>query len=78
MHLYTPVLLGRWTLDVSYVEVEEAVLRGYRWGGRIRLRRNDGDVTVTTMGGNYRRIAELLRKKGVRVRGNEGPRSTSA
>ena len=78
VHVYTPVLLGRWTLDVPYVEVDEAVLRRYRWGGKILLRRTDGDVTVTTMGGNYRRIAELLREKGVRVTGDEGPAGVSA
>jgi hypothetical protein len=73
VHTYTPVLLGRWTLNVRYVEIEEAVLRRHRWGGKIRLRRNDGDVTLTTMGGNYVRIARLLRDKGVRVTGDQSP-----
>ena len=67
VHLYTPVLVGRWTLDVPYGEIAEAVLRSYRWGGRIRLRVDAGDVTVTTMGANYVRIADLLREKGVRI-----------
>jgi hypothetical protein len=77
MHAYTPVLMGRWTLDVPFVEVDEAIVRRYRWGGKIRLRRSDGDVTVTTMGGNYVRIAELLREKGVRVTADQGPAGTS-
>jgi len=67
VHLYTPVLVGRWTLDVPYGEIDEAVLRRYGWGGRIQLRRDGGDVTVTTMGANYVRIADLLREQGVRV-----------
>ena len=67
LHAYTPVLFGRWTLDVPYVEIDEAVLRRYRWGGKIQLRRPDGDVTLTTMGGNYLRIGNLLRDKGVRI-----------
>src|SRR5262245_28233017 len=64
---YTPVLFGRWTLTVSYAEIEDAVVRRHRWGGRVRLRRKAGDVTFTTMGGNYVRIGNLLRDKGVRV-----------
>ena len=77
LRAYTPVLFGRWTLVVPYAEVNDAVLRRYRWGGRIRLRRSDGDVTVTTMGGTYVRIADLLREKGVRVTGEEGPAGKS-
>jgi hypothetical protein len=77
VHLYTPVLVGRWTLDVPYGEIAEAVLRGHSWGGRIRLRRDGGDVTVTTMGPNYVRIADLLREKGVRVTAQGGPAGTS-
>ena len=73
VHLYTPVLVGRWTLDVPYGEIAEAVLRRYSWGGRIRLRRDGGDVTVTTMGANYVRIAELLRENGVPI-ADEGGR----
>jgi hypothetical protein len=69
--------MGRWTLDVPFVEVDEAVLRRYRWGGRIRLRRTDGDVTVTAIGGNCVRIAGLLREKGVRVADEQGPAGTS-
>jgi hypothetical protein len=72
LHAYTPVLFGRWTFEVPYGEIDEAVLRRHRWGGRIRLRRNDGDVSLTTMGGNYARIANLLRHKGVRVTADEG------
>jgi hypothetical protein len=69
---YTPVLFGRWTLTVSYVEIEEASLRRYSWGGRIRLRLKAGDVTLTTMGGaNHVRIGNLLRDKGVRVADEE-------
>jgi hypothetical protein len=64
---YTPVLFGRWTLTISYAEIEDAVLRGHRWGGRIWLRRKAGDVTLTTIGANYARIGNLLREKGVRV-----------
>ena len=77
VHAYTPVLVGRWTLDVPLIEVDEAVLRRYRWGGKIRLRRNDGDVTVTTMGRNCVRIAGLLREKGVRVTGDQVSAGTS-
>lgn len=77
VHAYTPVLFGRWTLDVPYADIEEAVLRRHRWGGRIRLRRTDGDVTLTTMGGNYARIGNLLRDKGVRVTGAQDPSVTS-
>jgi|SRR5262245_50443362 len=77
LHVYTPVFFGRWTLDVPYVEVSGAVLQPYRWGGKIRLRRSDGDVTVTTMGGNYVKIADVLREKGVRVTGDAGPAGTS-
>jgi hypothetical protein len=72
LHAYTPVLYGRWTLEVPYGEIDEAVLRHYRWGGKIRLRRNHGDVSLTTMGGNYVRIANLLRDKGVLVTAEEG------
>jgi hypothetical protein len=67
VHAYTPVLFGRWTLDVPYVEIDEVVVRAHRWGGKVVLRRNDGDVTLSTMGGNYARIGQLLREKGVRV-----------
>ena len=67
VHAYTPVLLGRWTLDVPYVEIDEAVPRRHRWGGRIRLHRKDSDVTLTTMGRNYVRIVNFLREDGVRV-----------
>jgi hypothetical protein len=74
---YTPVLFGRWTLDVPYAEIDEAVLRRHRWGGRIRLRRTDGDVTLTTMGGNYARIGNLLRDKGVRVTSDRSTSVTS-
>lgn len=72
LHAYTPVLFGRWTLEVPYGEIDEAVLRHYRWGGKIRLRRNHGDLSLTTMGGNYVRIANLLRDKGVLVTAEEG------
>ena len=72
VHTYTPVLFGRWTLDVPYAEIDEAVLRRRRWGGRVVLRRNDGDVTVSTMGGNYARIGQLLREKGIRVSCDQG------
>ena len=78
VHAYTPVLFGRWTLDVPYGEIDEAVLRRSRWGGKIRLRRNDGDVTLTTMGGSHVRIGNLLRGKGVRVTGDQGPAVKSA
>ena len=77
VHAYTPVLFGRWTLDVPFVEIDEIVLRRYRWGGKIRLRRTNGDVTLTAMGGNYARIGNLLRDKGVRVTGDQGPAVTS-
>ena len=70
VHAYTPVLFGRWTLDVPYVGIDEAVVRRHRWGGKVVLRRDDGDVTLSTMGGNYGRIGELLREKGVRVTGD--------
>ena len=72
LHAYTPVIVGRWTLEVPYGEIDEAVLRHYRWGGKIRLRRSHGDVSLTTMGGNYVRIANLLREKGVRVTAEGG------
>ena len=72
LHLYTPVLVGRWTLDVAYGEIAEAAVRRSRWGGTIRLRRDGGDVTVTTMGANYARIADRLREKGVRVAADGG------
>jgi hypothetical protein len=77
LHVYTPVLFGRWTLDVAYVEINHAVLRRHRWGGKIRLRRSDGDVTVTAMGRNFVKIADLLRQKGVRVTRAEDPAGTS-
>jgi hypothetical protein len=70
VHVYTPVLFGRWTLAVPYVEIDEAVVRRHRWGGKVVLRRDDGDVTLSTMGGNYERIGDLLREKGVRVTGD--------
>jgi hypothetical protein len=73
IHAYTPVLMGRWTLDVPYAEIDEAVLRRHRWGGKIRLRRANGDVTLKTIGWNYARIGDLLRDKGVRVTGDQGP-----
>ena len=71
LHAFTPVLVGRWTLDVLYAEIDEAVVRRRRWGGSVVLRRNDGDVTLSTMGGNYARIGNLLREKGVRVTGDQ-------
>jgi hypothetical protein len=77
VHLYTPVLVGRWTLDVSYGEIAEAGLRRSRWGGRIRLRRDGGDVTVTAMGASYVRIGDLLREKGVRIVDEGGSVGTS-
>ena len=77
MHLYTPVLVGRWTLDVPYEEIAEAVVRRTSWGGRIRLRRNGGEVTVTTMGASYVRIADLLREKGIRIADEGGSAGTS-
>jgi hypothetical protein len=67
VHAHTPVLFGEWALDVPYVEIEEAVVRRHRWGGKVVLRRDDGDVTLSTMGGSYARIGDLLREKGVRV-----------
>jgi hypothetical protein len=67
VHVFTPVLFGRWTLEVPYVGIDEAVVRRHRWGGKVVLRRNDGDVTLSTMGGSYVRIGELLREKGVWV-----------
>jgi hypothetical protein len=67
VHAYTPVLFGRWTLDVPHVEIDEAVVRRHRWGGKVVLRRDDGDVILSTMGGNYTRIGSLLREKGIRV-----------
>lgn len=78
VHAYTPVLFGRWTLDVPYGEIDEAVPRRYRWGGKVRLRLKDGDVTLTTMGGSYVRIGNLLRDKGVRLTGDQGPAVKSA
>jgi len=71
VHAYTPVLIGRWTLDVAYAEIDEAVVRRHRWGGKVVLRRTDGDVTLSTMGGNYARIGNLLREKGVQVTGDQ-------
>ena len=67
VHAYTPVIVGRWTLTVPYADIDEAVLSRYRWGGKIRLRRNEGDVTLTAMGGNFAVIGNLLRGKGVRI-----------
>ena len=64
VQVYTPVLFGRWTLKVPYGEIDEAVLRRHPWGGKVRLRRSDGDVTLTTIGGNYVRIGNLLRDLG--------------
>ena len=69
--VYTPVLFGRWTLTISYAEIEDAVLRRHGWGGRVQLRRKAGDVILTTMGANYVRIGNLLREKGVRVADEE-------
>jgi hypothetical protein len=77
LHVYTPVLVGRWTLDIPYAGIDEAVLHHHRWGGRIRLRRNDGDVIVTTMGRNYVRIADGLQGKGITVTGDRGSATTS-
>jgi hypothetical protein len=68
---YTPVLFGRWTMNVPYAEIDTAVLHQYRWGGKIRLHRSAGDVTLTTMGRNYAMIVSVLRDKGVRVTGDE-------
>jgi hypothetical protein len=69
---YTPVLFGRWTLAISYAEIENAVIHRHSWGGRIQLRRQAGDVILTTMGANYVRIGNLLRDKGVRVADEDG------
>jgi hypothetical protein len=68
---YTPVLFGRWTLTVSYAEIEEVLLRRRSWGGTIRFRRKAGDVTLTTMGASYVRIGNLLRDKGMHVADEE-------
>lgn len=78
VHAYTPVLLGRWTLDVPLVDIREAVERRYRWGGKIHLRRNEGDVTLTTVGGNYVTIGNLLRDRGVHVTSEQAPPSGPA
>jgi hypothetical protein len=77
VRLYTPVLVGRWTLDLPYEEIAEAVVRRYSWGGKIRLRRDGGDVTVTTMGAGYVRLGDLLREKGVRIADEGGSVGTS-
>ena len=77
VHAYTPVLFGRWTLDVPCDGIDDAVLRRRRWGGRIVLRRSEGDVTVTAMGASYLKIAELLRVQGVRILAEEGAAGTS-
>ena len=65
--VYTPVLFGRWALDVAYADIERAAVHPRRWGGRITLERTGGHVTITTLTGSYTRIAELLRDKGVRI-----------
>ncbi len=64
---YTPVLFGRWALDVAYADIERAAVHPRRWGGRITLERTGGHVTITTLTGSYARIAELLRDNGVHV-----------
>jgi hypothetical protein len=66
---HTPVFFGHWPLRVPYAEINEAVVRRYRWGGKIRLLRSapTGDVTITTVGQSYVAIAALLRENGVHV-----------
>jgi hypothetical protein len=75
---YTPVLFGRWTLTVPYAEIAQAALRRQRWGGRIRVHRSAGDVTLTAIGGNYGRIESLLRDSGVRVTGGDSRATETA
>jgi hypothetical protein len=72
VHTYTPVLFGRWTLDVPHLEIDRAVLRRHRWGGKVMLLRSGGDVTLSTIGGSYVRIGDLLREKGIRVTDDPG------
>ena len=36
---YTPVLFGRWALDVAYADIERAAVHPRRCGGRITLAR---------------------------------------
>ena len=62
---YTPVLFGRWTLTIAYAEIEDAVLRRHRWGGRVWLCREAGDVTLKAA--EIQEIARALQAEGGRV-----------
>jgi hypothetical protein len=66
---YTPVFLGRFALFIPYSGIARAVVKPSRPGGRVRLQRTgtSGDVTIVTLNDNYRRIADALGEKGVRL-----------
>jgi hypothetical protein len=68
---YTPIFLGRFALRIPYSGIARAVVTPSPWGGRLRLQRDgeSGDVTIATVTDSYRRIADLLEKKGVVVDG---------
>jgi hypothetical protein len=66
---YTPIFLGRFALHIPYSSIAGAVATPSRLGGHLRLRRtgDSGDVTIATFNDDYRRIASVLREKGVDV-----------
>jgi hypothetical protein len=69
---YPVIFSRRFEVHIPYSQITWAVVRRYRFlGGQVRLERPaspSGDVSVVTVNGNYVKIAELLREKGVHVR----------
>jgi hypothetical protein len=68
-YAYTPVFMRRFALHIPYSGIAAAVATPARLGGRLRLSRREdsGDVTIVTLSDGYRRIADVLRAKGIDV-----------
>lgn len=69
LRAYTPVFLGRFPLHIPYSDIAGATATRARFGGWLRLSRRDesGDVTIVTLNDGYRRIGDVLRRKGINV-----------
>jgi hypothetical protein len=68
---YSRLFGKRWAVRLPYAEIDDALVKPVRLGGKVRLVRrseSEGDVTVVTPGDGYRVFADLLRVQGVAVR----------
>jgi hypothetical protein len=68
---YSRLFGKRWAVRLPYAEIDYALVKPVRLGGKVRLARrseSEGDVTVVTLGDGYRVFADLLRVQGVAVR----------